>query len=307
MKRIVTLVLFFAALLLLTFDRVSDLFLLWVPGIEGVKEVVNGMLNDSSSPFFEVFLGLFVVSGGAGLVILRAPFHRACFVTLFSYGLFEIVVIDPFWLIVLYSLLVFLGFLVHYSIEEQSLKTFLQPLVSFFGGGGWRLFPLPLLCSLYALSSMLDTGIPVELRTVHPAPPEEISFKGEVLKLKELVNPYRKYETSDPALFEKYVHEGGVVFFTKCFFCHGALLNGEGHLAYGFNPRPADFTDPGTIAQLEESYVFWRIAKGGAGLPRQSAPWNSAMPAWEEELSKDEIWKVILYIYDATGHRPKSF
>jgi hypothetical protein len=29
--------------------------------------------------------------------------------------------------------------------------------------------------------------------------------------------------------------------------------------------------------QLTESFVFWRIAKGGPGLPKEGAPWNSAM------------------------------
>jgi hypothetical protein len=31
------------------------------------------------------------------------------------------------------------------------------------------------------------------------------------------------------------------------------------------------------------------------------------MPVWQNFLSEDEIWKVILYLYDYTGQRPRSW
>ena len=33
--------------------------------------------------------------------------------------------------------------------------------------------------------------------------------------------------------------------------------------------------------------------KGGQGLPEKYEPWNSAMPAWEDTLSKKDAWKII--------------
>jgi hypothetical protein len=84
-------------------------------------------------------------------------------------------------------------------------------------------------------------------------------------------------------------------------------LDGQGHFAHGFSPAPASFEDNGTIAQLTESYVFWRIAKGGPGLPREGTPWNSAMPVWENFLTEDEIWAVELYIYEQSGWKPRRF
>ncbi|NIQ03933.1 MAG: c-type cytochrome, partial [Nitrospinaceae bacterium] len=45
-----------------------------------------------------------------------------------------------------------------------------------------------------------------------------------------------------------------------------------------------------------EAYAFWRVMKGGPGLPQKFEPWNSAMPAWEEQLDEDQVWKVLLYI-----------
>jgi mono/diheme cytochrome c family protein len=92
-----------------------------------------------------------------------------------------------------------------------------------------------------------------------------------------------------------------------CLPCHGDLLDGKGHFAHAFNPAPLAFSDAGTIAQLTESFVFWRIAKGGPGLPREGAPWNSAMPAWEETLTEDEIWAVILFLYTQSGFQPRRW
>ena len=93
----------------------------------------------------------------------------------------------------------------------------------------------------------------------------------------------------------------------NCIACHGDHLDGQGHFAHGFSPSPANFSDNGTIAQLTESYVFWRIAKGGPGLPREGTPWNSAMPVWENYLTEDEIWSVVIFLYDQTGWQPRRW
>ena len=83
-------------------------------------------------------------------------------------------------------------------------------------------------------------------------------------------------------------------------------MAGDGMYAHGLNPIPTNFTDPGTIPQLQESFLFWRIAKGGPGLPGEGGPWDSAMPAWEKFLTEEEIWDVILFLYDHTGFRPRA-
>ena len=76
--------------------------------------------------------------------------------------------------------------------------------------------------------------------------------------------------------------------------------------AHALDPLPANFADAGTISQLQETYLFWRIAKGAPGLPEESGPWSSAMPAWEQFLTEEEIWDVILFLYDYTGQRPRA-
>ena len=53
--------------------------------------------------------------------------------------------------------------------------------------------------------------------------------------------------------------------------------------------------------------MFWRIAKGGPGLPKEGAPWNSAMPVWEDMLTAEEIWAVIIFLYEQTGFSPRTW
>ena len=147
-----------------------------------------------------------------------------------------------------------------------------------------------------------SVAAPVTLRSIHPSAPGQFDFQGTTLELAGLENPLRSRGS-----LEEHYEEGKRVYYQNCLGCHGDGLNGQGHYAHGFNPTPLSFQDVGTIAQLVESFVFWRIAKGGPGLPTEGAPWNSAMPAWEDFLTEDEIWSVIIFLYEQTGHEPRTF
>lgn len=143
-------------------------------------------------------------------------------------------------------------------------------------------------------------------RTVHPAPPDTIAVHDTEIQLGTADNPYRHLEESDPEQFRARVAAGRAVYYENCFYCHGDLMAGAGMFAHALNPIPTNFQDPGTIAMLREAFLFWRIAKGAPGLPEEGGPWDSAMPAWESFLSEEEIWNVILFLYDYTGHRPRA-
>jgi mono/diheme cytochrome c family protein len=123
--------------------------------------------------------------------------------------------------------------------------------------------------------------------------PESIMVRGKTVALKQLKNPLRQ----DPASLEKHIREGGKVYFKKCFLCHGDLMDGKGLFGDRFFPPPGDFTSPASVITMPESYAYWRIMKGGPGLPDKFSPWDSSMPAWEDQLSEEEVWKVILFIY----------
>lgn len=183
-------------------------------------------------------------------------------------------------------------------IEDPSKKT-LRNIV-------FVIVPIVAACITY-MQLKPSYEAPVELRSIHPAPPSTVKVFGKTFNLMTLENPYRKLEKEDPAKFIQLVKEGGEVYFKNCFYCHGDKLDGRGHYAHGFNPLPANFTDIGTIAQLQESFLFWRISTGGPGLPKEGAPWVSAMPIWENFITEDEVWKVILFLYNYTGYVPRSW
>jgi hypothetical protein len=143
---------------------------------------------------------------------------------------------------------------------------------------------------------------PLQLRSIHPAPPTSITFRGRTMQLTGLENPLR-HEGS----LEEHYERGKTIYYQNCLPCHGDLMDGAGHFAHGFNPAPLSFTSGGTIPQLTESFVFWRIAKGGPGLPAEGGPWNSAMPAWETILTEDEIWAVTIFLYEQTGATPRTW
>ncbi|HXI10170.1 MAG TPA: cytochrome c, partial [Thermodesulfobacteriota bacterium] len=148
---------------------------------------------------------------------------------------------------------------------------------------------------------------PVELRATHPAPPSTMRAYGKTFNLATLENPFRKVAKENPEEFKSLVKAGGEVYFKNCFYCHGDKLDSHGHYAQGFNPLPLPFQGKDTIAQLQESFVFWRISTGGPGLPKESTPWISAMPIWKDLLTEEEIWKSILFIYDYSGNVPRSW
>jgi len=131
--------------------------------------------------------------------------------------------------------------------------------------------------------------------------PETIRVQGREVALRNLKNPLLK----DQANLTKHIREGGEVYFKNCFLCHGDLMDGKGLFGDRFFPPPADFTHSVSVVTLPESYAYWRIMKGGRGLPDKFSPWDSSMPAWEDQLSEEETWKVILFIY-ATATEKKG-
>jgi len=118
--------------------------------------------------------------------------------------------------------------------------------------------------------------------------PDAINIKNQEVPLKNLTNPFRQ----DSKNLKENIKSGGKTYFKHCFLCHGDLMDGQGLFGDRFSPPPADFNK--AIAQgKSENYFFWRILKGGKGLPKEFHPWESAMPGWEETLSADEAWQVI--------------
>jgi DMSO reductase family type II enzyme heme b subunit len=244
----------------------------------------------------------------------RGKFIQAVVILAVAFAIFKYGIRPPmpFSLLSIYMTITLLAVLTYVSSDSESWRAFVAPIWATLTEPRWRPLRLglgvllPLLVGYYAYSQAAATAeAPVELRAIHPAPPANISFRGKQIDLGSADTPIRKDVAANPANKAKHFAAGGAIYIQNCLYCHGDNLDGHGHYAHGFNPAPADFTDPGTIAQLSEGFLFWRIAKGGPGLPKESTPWNSAMPAWEDRLTEEQIWQVIYYLYEATGYPPR--
>ena len=275
--------------------------------------------------YYLVFVAFLIITH---LVLRLKPSiaMKALFVWYLGYYFYDAILFPPIpWtLFITYMVMWSIGVFLYVSQDADSFREFREPIAKTIVGE-YKLaqivvmIAMPILVGFATYKSIYPAyQEPVELRTVHPAPPATTKVHGTTYPLESTNNPFRideqdNYKDSFPFLdadkheYMKYVTEGGTIFFQNCHYCHGDQLNGIGMFSHVFNPTPANFIDPGTIAMLQESFLFWRVSKGGPGLPNESTPWSSAMPAWEEHLKTDEIWKVILFEFWYTGHHPRTF
>ncbi len=243
--------------------------------------------------------------------VLTVAFFYAAIVVLFDVILDHLI---PASLLTMYMFFIVAGVFMVFTFTEESARELVAPIVALVEDPSRKLvrnlvFALvPLAGGAFAYGQMLPSiEAPVELRSIHPAPPSTAKIYGKRYDLLALENPFRKLETEDAEAFGELVAEGADIYVANCQYCHGDKLDGKGPYAAGLNPVPLNFQDIGTIAQLQESFLFWRIATGGPGLPKEGAPWISSMPVWQNFLKEDEVWKVILFLYDYTGHRPRAW
>ena len=219
----------------------------------------------------------------------------------------------PVSIIIMFMGIITLALLTYLSTNSNDFDSAKKLLLSFLTEKKYNIplfiivITLPVLVAFKAYLDVTKEPQPPFLgRTIHPPPPVEISFKGKKIDLVTGLNPYRELEDSNQDEFKAHVNNGRRVYYENCVFCHGDNMEGNGIYSYGFNPIPANFNDPTTLAMLQESYLFWRIAKGAAGLPQEATPWASAMPAWEDFLTEEEIWDVILFLYEYTDQKPRE-
>lgn len=227
---------------------------------------------------------------------------------------------------VIYMAAVVIGILVYISSSEERIRDFTYPGLNLLRGGkkGFQnilritvLVLFPILIGGWVFSQGLpSTQLPAAIRIQHPTIPG---------KYEKLVNPFRNpgnelvkefiafrqlgnvsMEEGKKMLYATYLEEGRAIYQENCHGCHGCAANGGGPLARGFLLKPVNFRDPGTITTIIEAYAFWRIKEGAPGLPTVSSPWDSPMPRWGDELSDDQIWKVILAIYDLADVEPRK-
>ncbi len=215
----------------------------------------------------------------------------------------------PRTLMAMFMILAVVGAAVYVSTSDEKLREFERPILGFFRGDperrwpGWArllrnasLIGMPVfLGALIYTQTQPTVASPTALRIQHPTIPGPFE---------RLTNPFRNPDGTpkDPEALE----EGRVLYQKNCRPCHGTTAGGDGPMAWGFRLKPANFRDPGTIATLVEGYLVWRVKAGGVGLPPEASPWDSAMPTWKDELTDEEIWKIILAEYDTAHVEPRK-
>lgn len=91
--------------------------------------------------------------------------------------------------------------------------------------------------------------------------------------------------------------QGAALYATHCASCHGEHGGGDGPLAEGMKPRPSNLTAL-PHAALQDDYLYFRIAEGGAFFP-----YASTMPGMIDVLSEADIWALVDVVYSLrAGH-----
>jgi len=219
----------------------------------------------------------------------------------------------PRSVITIYMLIVTAALFAYVSSSRERWESFSKPILNLVLDPGRRVvlvLIVVLLPMLAAFNVYRGMQVPLEApsfsRTVHPAPPELITVHENEIDLVLGDNPYRELEEQDPEAFLTHLENGRRVYFQNCFWCHGDGMGGDGMFAYGLNPIPTNFTDPGILPMFQETFLFWRVSKGGPGLPEAGGPWDTAMPRWEDFLTEEEMWDAVAYLFEYTEYRPRK-
>lgn len=91
----------------------------------------------------------------------------------------------------------------------------------------------------------------------------------------DLINPFESNDEN--------IAKGLVTYKKSCRYCHGRNGDGQGFEAEELETVTTDFTDASYLNQSDGS-MYWKISEG-----------RNDMESFENELTEEEIWLVILY------------
>lgn len=87
----------------------------------------------------------------------------------------------------------------------------------------------------------------------------------------------------------KIISEGRMLYQKNCASCHGKAGMGDGEAGRSLSPSPALLAYMIQMPMAVDEYMLWSISDGGEAL-------GTGMPAFKDALTKDEIWKIVIYI-----------
>jgi copper resistance protein D len=82
------------------------------------------------------------------------------------------------------------------------------------------------------------------------------------------------------------VKKGAQLYGINCERCHGPEGKGDGMDGDPDHP-PGDLTDPKRAARNPDGVIFYRVWNGRT---------NPKMPAFKDELSKEDVWTIVHYV-----------
>lgn len=86
------------------------------------------------------------------------------------------------------------------------------------------------------------------------------------------------------------VERGATFYSESCASCHGAGGLGNGEAGRELSPPPANLAMLVRMPMMrDDRYLFWAISEGGAAF-------GTAMPAFKDSLSAEEIWSVVRFL-----------
>ncbi len=122
---------------------------------------------------------------------------------------------------------------------------------------------------------------------------------GVMLMAQGRVQPAVGYDpglTNPIAATSDSIARGEALFQADCLSCHGVTGQGDGPLAEGMFPKPADFTAAHTMVHPDGQLFAW-IQNGKPG---------TDMPAFGDTLTDEQIWDLINYIQVGFQGKPAA-
>jgi mono/diheme cytochrome c family protein len=85
------------------------------------------------------------------------------------------------------------------------------------------------------------------------------------------------------------VDRGRTLYAEHCTGCHDPSGMGDGDAGSALYPSPALLAYLLRMPEGADGYLLWAIAEGGA-------PFGTAMPAFKDTLSQDQIWSIVTFM-----------
>jgi mono/diheme cytochrome c family protein len=110
--------------------------------------------------------------------------------------------------------------------------------------------------------------------------------------------PYRSLSNPLPQS-RTTVNRGAVIYTENCASCHGVTGAGDGEAGHDLTPPPGNLAWLSQMPVVKwDPFMYWTVAEGGV-------QFGTAMPAFRDVLSKDDIWAVIAYIQARLPQKPE--